>query len=247
MSNTIETTAAAKTQGKDSQRRAAQVQSGAARAAMLGASDGLVTNVALILGVAGASANADVVRIAGIASLVAGAFSMAIGEYISMQAQKELLESILVMEREELKNNPKETQAALAEILEEHGVAAEHAREAAKDLARDPEKAMRVYAQDRLGINADELGSPYSAAFSSLATFAGGALIPLLPWFFLKGAMAVWTSLALAAIAAVAIGSYLAYMSDAKWYRVATRQLVLLALAAGATYLIGVLFHVSLA
>jgi vacuolar iron transporter family protein len=227
--------------------RAARVQSGAARAAMLGISDGLVTNTALILGMAGAHAGGDVIRLAGAASLLAGAISMAIGEYLSMQAQRELLQSILAIEQEDLANNPVHARKVLAEILVEQGVAPDHAATASEDLAVDPEKAMQVYARGKLGINPDELGSAYGAAFSSLGTFALGALAPLLAYIFWDGQQALVMALVFAGVAAVAVGTYLAYLTDAPWYRAAARQLALVAVAAGVTYVLGLLFQTAIA
>jgi VIT1/CCC1 family predicted Fe2+/Mn2+ transporter len=229
------------------QSRAAKVQSGAARAAMLGISDGLVTNTALILGMAGAHAAPPVIRLAGMASLVAGAISMAIGEYLSMQAQRELLESILVIERQELHDNPERARRELTEIFVEQGVAPEHAVSASEDLAADPEKAMQVYARGKLGINPDELGSAYGAAFSSLGSFAIGAAAPLAAYFIWTGTQALMLSLVFSAVMAVVVGSYLAHVTNAKWYRVAFRQLALVAAAAGFTYVIGIVFDTAIA
>jgi VIT1/CCC1 family predicted Fe2+/Mn2+ transporter len=178
---------------------------------------------------------------------VAGAISMAIGEYLSMQAQRELLESILVIERDELKNNPKRARQALTDILVEQGVSADHASVAAQDLAAEPQKAMQVYARGKLGINPDELGSPYGAAFSSLATFALGALSPLAAYFFWTGTQALVLSLVFSGVAALAVGAYLAYATNASWYRVAFRQLALVAAAAAVTYGIGLVFDTVIA
>lgn len=231
---------------KSNHRRAVRVQSGAARAAVLGVSDGLVTNIALILGVAGADPNTHIVRLAGIASLAAGAFSMAVGEYISMRAQRELLENILAMERDALSRDAEAAQQVLAELFTEQGVAAGHARDAAMDIAHDPEKASAVYARGRLGINPDELGSPYSAAASSLVTFSAGALVPLAPWFFLSGGRAEVVALVLTAVAAAGVGGYLGYVSGISSWKTALRQLVLLLVAAGVTYAIGLLLHTTI-
>ncbi len=230
------------------QSRAARIQSGAARAAMLGVSDGLITNTALILAMAGAHATPDVIRLAGTASLVAGAISMAIGEYLSMQAQRELLQSILVIERRELKENPERARRILAEIMVDQGVGPAHADEVARDLATSPEKAMEVYARGKLGINPQELGSAWGAAFSSLATFAAGALAPLLAYIFWSDSqLALVLSLLCSGLAAVAVGAYLAYATNARWWKIALRQLILVALAAVLTYAIGTLFNTTVA
>ncbi len=224
-------------------KRIERAQSGTARAALLGVSDGLVTNVSLILGVVGAGTSADIVRIAGFASLIAGACSMAVGEYISMRGQAELLESVLTAEREELQRDPDIMRTTLRELLVSDGVTAETAAIAGKEIARDPDKAMTVYARSELGINPDELGSPWGSALSSFIMFSLGALVPLLPWFFATGATAAMTSFSLAIIAALGIGGYLGQTTTGKPVRSALRQLIVLILAAGATYFIGRLLN----
>jgi vacuolar iron transporter family protein len=226
-------------------RKVEQVQSGTARAALLGISDGLVTNVSLILGIAGAGAQADVVRLAGFASLIAGAFSMAVGEYISMRGQIELLQGVLAGERAELHRHPGNVHHELETILVNDGLIAATAHTAAVEIARDPEKAMTVYARGKLGINPDELGSAWGSAVSSFLMFSAGALVPLTPWFIMEGAAAIGFSLAISAAAAVAIGAYLGRATTGRWLRAALRQLLVLILAAGATYLIGRLFHTT--
>jgi vacuolar iron transporter family protein len=227
----------------DSRQRAADVQRGTARAAVLGVSDGLVTNVALILGVAAAEASPAFVRLAGLASLVAGACSMAVGEYISMRAQVELLERLLVEEARHLQSNPAGARAELEQSIKRAGVSPRTARAAARELARDPKHALATYARS-IGLNPDELGSPWGAAGSSLLTFAGGALAPLLPWFFASGRVAQLASVAIAGASALAIGAVLARLSGRSWIWPALRQLLVIALAATATVLVGRLFHV---
>ena len=228
----------------ETRQRAAEVQSGAARAAVLGMSDGLVTNVSLILGVAGAQVAAGTVRIAGVASLVAGACSMAVGEYVSMRAQVELLERLLVDERAELMRNPDGVRRELQEFIEKAGVSAKTAREASRQLARDPDHAVATYARS-LGLDPNQLGSPWAAAFTSLVTFAAGALIPLVPWFFLEGMRASLWALGLAAAAALGIGGALGQLGARRPVRAALRQLAILAVAAGITWLVGRLWHVQ--
>lgn len=227
-------------------RKIEQAQSGTARAALLGISDGLVTNVSLILGIAGAGATPDVVRLAGIASLIAGACSMAVGEYISMRGQVELLQGVLREEREELHSHPDNVRRELTDILIADGVSDQTARKAASEIATDAEKAMSVYARGKLGINAEELGSAWKSAISSFIMFSAGALIPLVPWFMVGGEIAVITSLGISMIGALAIGAYLGHVTAGNWLKAAVRQLFVLVLAAGITYLIGRLFHTSL-
>jgi vacuolar iron transporter family protein len=226
-------------------RKLEQAQSGTARAALLGISDGLVTNVSLILGVAGAGAGPDIVRLAGIASLIAGAISMAVGEYISMRGQVELLESILEAERKELHSHPDNVHQELSNILEGDGLNPSTAQTAALEIAQDSEKAMAVYARGKLGINPDELGAAWGAAGSSFVMFALGAVVPLAPWFFGSGTPAIVTSLGLSAVFALGIGAFLGLNTSGRWLRSALRQLLVLVIAAGATYLVGRLFGVS--
>ncbi len=222
-----------------------RAQSGTARAALLGISDGLVTNISLILGVAGAGASSNIVRIAGTASLLAGACSMAVGEYISMQGQVELLESVLKIEREELHSHPDNTKRALREIMINDGMEDQTAVKASAEIAKDPEKSMAMYARGKLGVNPDELGSAWQSAFSSFFMFAAGAFIPLVPWFLGSGSMAIIQSVLLAIGASLVIGAYLGFATSGRWLHAALRQLLVLIAAAGATYLIGRLFHTT--
>jgi VIT1/CCC1 family predicted Fe2+/Mn2+ transporter len=235
------------TESRKNDRKIAQAQSGTARAALLGVSDGLVTNVSLILGVAGAGVAPEVVRIAGIASLIAGAFSMAVGEYISMRGQTELLAGVLETEREQLRSDPKAAHEALESIMLADGVEADTAHTAAVEIGRNAEKAMAVYARGKLGINPDELGSAWGSAISSFVMFSLGAVVPLAPWFVGGGNTAILLSLGLSIVAALGIGTYLGYNTNGRWLAAALRQLIVLILAAGATYIIGRLFHTSIA
>jgi vacuolar iron transporter family protein len=227
----------------DSRQRAADVQRGTARAAVLGVSDGLVTNVSLILGISAAEAAPAFVRLAGFASLAAGAFSMAVGEYVSMRAQVELLERLLLDEAEKLRQKPEAVRAELEGFIERAGVSRRTAHEAARQLCRDRKHVLATYARS-IGLNPDELGSPWAAAVSSFVTFAFGALVPLVPWFFRSGSTAQIASLALAAFASVAIGGLLARLSGRPLLWPALRQLLIVAIAAGATVAVGRIFRV---
>ncbi len=215
------------------------IQGGAARAAVFGVSDGLVSNVSLILGIAGAGPAAGVVRLAGLAGLVAGAVSMAAGEYVSMRAQTELFERELDMERVELRRNPHVELVELSQIYASRGIDPDRAREMAQDIMADPDRALETHAREELGINPNSLGSPYGAALSSLLAFALGALLPLLPWFFAQGDAAVVASIVFAALGAVAIGVSLARFTGRSPVRSAARQLGIAVVAAGITFLIG--------
>ena len=224
--------------------RAREVQSGATRAAVLGVSDGLVTNVSLILGVAGAEASGHFVLLAGLASLVAGAASMAVGEYVSMAAQVELLQRLLTDFREHLRRNPEHARQDLEEFIHRGGVQQATAHNASQQIAMVPDRALAVYAR-ALGLDPEELGSPWKAAATSLWTFAAGALVPLLPWFFWSGGKAALASMGLGAAAAVVVGGMLGYLGGRNVGWSAVRQVLVLAVAAGATWGAGKLFNVT--
>jgi VIT1/CCC1 family predicted Fe2+/Mn2+ transporter len=217
------------------------VAGGTARAAVFGVSDGLVSNVSLILGVAGAvaSTNPSFVRLAGLAGLVAGAFSMAAGEYVSMRAQTELLERELELERREIRRRPENERRELAAIYRSRGVHPSTADELATEMMRDPDLALETHAREELGIDPGSLGSPVGAAVSSFLAFCVGAVVPLIPWFFAKGTVAVVLSVVLGAVAAIVVGALLAQFTGRSPFRSALRQLFIAALAAGVTYAIG--------
>lgn len=221
------------------------VQGGTARAAIFGVSDGLVSNVALILGVAGAAPGPGVVRLAGIAGLLAGAFSMAAGEYVSMQAQRELLEREIARERAELRRAPMGEAAELAQLYRSRGVAPETANAMAEEIHRDPELALEIHVREELGVDPDELGNPVAAAAASFVAFAGGAFVPLLPWFFSDGTPAVLVSMVLAAVAAAIVGGVLARFTGRSAWASSARQVMIAAGAAGVTYAIGTALDVS--
>jgi len=217
------------------------VKGGAARAAVFGVSDGLITNVSLIVGVAGANPAAGVVRLAGLAGLVAGAFSMAAGEYVSMRAQSELIERELSIEREELRRHPESERRELVALYVSRGVPEAAAEAVATALSRDPELALEVHSREELGVDPEDIGSPGAAAGSSFVSFALGALVPLLPWFFTGGGTAVVISIAVAAVMALGIGVALARFTGRSVLRTALRQLAIAMLAAAVTYGVGTL------
>lgn len=221
------------------------VQGGAARAAVFGLSDGLVSNLSLILGVAGAQPAPGVVRLAGLAGLLAGAFSMASGEYVSMRAQVELLENELEMERTEIEARPESERRELIQIYRSRGLEKEMAEELASHMMSDPVRALETHAREELGIDPYSLGQPKAAAISSFAAFGAGALLPLAPWFVASGWGAVVASAVLAAFAAVALGVALSRFTQQSPVRSGLRQLALAALPAAVTYYIGTLFHIN--
>ncbi|HEY5886129.1 MAG TPA: VIT1/CCC1 transporter family protein [Acidimicrobiales bacterium] len=221
------------------------VQGGVARAAVFGASDGLVSNVSLILGVAGADPGAGVVRLAGLAGLIAGAVSMAAGEYGSMKAQQELLERELALERRELARNPHVETVELSQLYQSRGVEPELARQLAEGVMTDPETALRAHAREELGIDPDALGSPVRAAGSSFVSFSLGALLPLLPWFVTSGTAAIVASVVLAVAGAAGLGVALARFTLGSPFRLALRYVVIAVLAGAVTYGIGSVVGVS--
>jgi VIT1/CCC1 family predicted Fe2+/Mn2+ transporter len=221
------------------------VQGGTARAAVFGVSDGLVSNVAIVLGFAGANTGAGLVRLAGLAGLIGGAVSMAAGEYISMTAQAELLERELEMERVELHRRPEAERRELAQIYRSRGVDEATADQLATALSRDPELALETHAREELGIDPNALGKPVSAALSSFVTFSLGAAIPLVPYFFTTGTAALVTAVALGIVAALAVGAFLARFTGRPMGRSAARQLLFSAVPAAATYALGSAVGVS--
>ncbi len=221
------------------------VQGGVARAAVFGASDGLVSNVSLILGVAGANPGAGIVRLAGVAGLIAGAVSMAAGEYGSMKAQQELLQRELAMERRELERNPHVETVELAQLYQSRGVDPELARQLAQGVMVDPETALRAHAREELGIDPDALGSPIRAAGSSFVAFSTGAMLPLLPWFFMTGTAAIVASVVLGVLGAAGLGIALAAFTMGSRIRLALRYVVIAVGAGAITYALGAAVGVS--
>jgi VIT1/CCC1 family predicted Fe2+/Mn2+ transporter len=215
------------------------VQGGAARAAVFGVSDGLVSNVAIVLGFAGANPGAGLVRLAGLAGLIGGAVSMAAGEYVSMTAQSELLERELEMERLELHRRPEAERRELAAIYRSRGVDETTADELATALSRDPELALQTHAREELGIDPESLGKPLSAAAWSFVTFSLGASIPLLPYLLGTGTAALLAAVVMGAVAALTVGALLARFTGRSMVRSAVRQLLFSAIPAAATYAIG--------
>jgi VIT1/CCC1 family predicted Fe2+/Mn2+ transporter len=213
------------------------VSGGWLRPAVFGAMDGLVTNVSLIAGVGAGGAQTQTIVLTGLAGLAAGALSMAIGEYISVASQNELVAAEVKKERHELVTHPEVERAELATMLGTWGVEPALADAVSGQVSADLERALEVHTREELGVNYRELPSPYTAAGASLVTFAVGAIIPLLP--YLASHDSLWLSLTLAAIAASAGGSLVAWLTDRPLLRGALRQLLLGALAAGVTYAIG--------
>ena len=215
------------------------------RAAVFGINDGLVSNASLIFGVAGASADPSLVLLTGVAGLTAGAFAMATGEFVSVRSQRELFEYQIGLEREELKEYPDAEAQELALIYKAKGLSGGDAQRMAKKLVADPEHALDTLAREELGLNPDELGSPWGAAISSLLSFALGAAIPLLPFAFAAGAKALPIAGVLTAVALFAVGAALSLFTGRAAVASGARMLLLGGLAAAVTFGVGRLFGVG--
>jgi VIT1/CCC1 family predicted Fe2+/Mn2+ transporter len=215
------------------------VSGGWLRAATFGAMDGLVTNIALIAGVGGGGAGHRAIVLTGVAGLVAGAISMGIGEYTSVRTQNEQVSAELDKELYELRVNPDGEAEELVGMWTARGLPPELARQVAEVLKRDPEQALRVHAQEELGVVPDELPSPWTAAGSSFVCFSIGALVPLLS--YLAGVDSLWLALAIGGAGLFAAGALVARFTARPWWRSGVRQLALGALAALITYGVGTL------
>jgi len=213
---------------------------GGLRAAVFGVDDGLVSNVSLVLGVAGAGAASGYVLTAGVAGLLAGALSMAAGEYVSVRSQREMYEHQIALEREELAEYPEEEAEELALIYQARGVALEQAREVSRALLTNPAAALDVLAREELGLNPDDLGSPWQAAASSFVAFALGAAVPLIP--FLCGftaARATASAVAITLVALFAVGLGLSLFTGRDALRSALRMVLIGGGAGAVSFLVG--------
>jgi VIT1/CCC1 family predicted Fe2+/Mn2+ transporter len=218
---------------------------GALRAAVFGVNDGLVSNTALVMGIAGADAGPGAILLTGAAGLIAGAFSMAAGEYVSMQTQREMFEHQIAQEREELSLYPDEEAEELALIYHARGVDLEDARTIARQLVADPAVALDTLAREELGLNPDDLGRPLTAALTSFAAFAAGAALPLAPFLAGAGEQAVPVAAGLAAAALFAVGAVLSLFSGRNAFAGGLRMLALGGAAGAATYGIGAALGVA--
>jgi VIT1/CCC1 family predicted Fe2+/Mn2+ transporter len=216
------------------------------RAAVFGVNDGLISNASLIMGIAGATAEGATILLAGVAGLVAGAFSMAAGEYVSVRSQREMYEYQIGLEREELDQYPDEEAEELALIYEARGLAREEAARMAKSLIADPKVALQTLAREELGLNPEELGSPWGAASFSFVSFATGAAIPLLPFLLATGTASLIGAVALTAVALFGVGALLSLFTGRSAAASGARMLAIGAAAGAVTYLIGKLLGVTL-
>ena len=220
-------------------------QSGALRAAIFGFNDGLVSNLSLIFGVAGAGESNDLVIVAGVAGLLAGAFSMAAGEYISVRTQREVYERLIHLEAHEIGSDPEAERRELAEIYVRKGLPRDLSDRLANELMRDPEMALDTHAREELGLSKEGLGSPIAAAGSSLVMFALGAFVPLVPFLMSSGDAAVVASAILSGAALFGVGAAISTLTGRPWLLSGLRMLAVGGAAAAVTYVIGKLLGVS--
>jgi VIT1/CCC1 family predicted Fe2+/Mn2+ transporter len=213
------------------------VSGGWLRPAVFGAVDGLVTNASLISGLGGGGVSARAVILTGVAALVAGAFSMGTGEYISVTNQNELVESEVSLERQMLSRFPAAEQEELAGYFRQYGADAETAGRMAAAVSRDPNTALRVHTREELGVDPEELPSPVLAGVASLIAFSCGALVPLFP--YLVGASALWVSLVLTAVALTGGGMVVGRLTGRPVLRSGLRQLLLGGTAIAVTFGVG--------
>ena len=218
---------------------------GSLRAAVFGANDGLLSNFSLIMGIAGANAEPRFVLLAGIAGLLAGASSMAAGEYVSVQSQRELYEQQIAIEREELEMSPEEEEEELALIYQAKGVPSNEAQELAKRIISNPETAIDTLAREELGLDPSALGSPWIAAASSFVAFAGGAAIPVIPYLITTGNTAFIASALVCGISLFVVGGLISLFTGRNFFFSGFRMLGIGALAAGVTYIIGRILGVT--
>ena len=216
------------------------------RAAVFGVNDGLISNASLIMGVAGANADNAVIVLTGVAGLVAGAFSMAAGEYVSVRSQREMYEYQIGLEREELDQYPEEEANELALIYAARGMAPDEAKQLADSMIADREHALDTLAREELGLNPAELGSPPGAALSSFVSFAIGGVVPLLPFLLGLGSASLSAAIAMTAVALFAVGATLSLFTGRSAFISGLRMLVIGAAAGGVTFLVGKLLGISL-
>lgn len=223
-------------------RRALQVQRGAARAAVLGVNDGLVSVLCIILAVAGAGGSEHNVLLAGFAGLLAGAVSMAAGEWISIQSQVELFGGVMKDVTKLMRNDRVLLTEQLTKSLGDSGYDATTAAAAVMEIATDDQRFLNLYSRQVMGFNPEELGSPWIAAGSSFALFTLGALTPLAPWFFKGDPVAVWLSIILTGIGGLIVGGYIGNSSGKNVVLAALRQLAIIIFASVVTYGVGYIF-----
>ncbi|MDO9484440.1 MAG: VIT1/CCC1 transporter family protein [Actinomycetota bacterium] len=220
--------------------------SGSARAAVFGISDGLVSNTALVMGFAGANPASSTILFAGLAGLLAGAFSMAAGEYVSVASQRDLYRREIEREAMEIASKPEEEQKELELIYRAKGVPRDIAEATAASIMKDPKKALDTLAREELGLNPDELGAPAKAAISSFVAFTVGAFVPVLPYLITSGTVALWLTIILSTTSLLIVGGIVGKLSGRGVTFTALRQLMWGAGAAAVTFIVGSLIGTSI-
>ena len=218
---------------------------GSLRAAVFGINDGLLSNFSLVMGFAGAEAKPEYIVLAGVAGLLAGSFSMAAGEYVSMSAQREVFEQQIAMEKQELEMSPKEEEEELSLIYQAKGVPEQEAAQLARRIINNPATAIDTLAREELGLDPSELGSPWSAAMSSFIAFVIGAFVPVLPYLITSGWIAVVASAALSFFALFGVGALLSIFTARGPLVSGTRMLLIGCLVSAITYSVGWLLGVT--
>lgn len=219
------------------------ISGGWLRPAVFGAMDGLVTNIALVAGVGAAGASSNVIVLSGVAGLVAGAFSMALGEYASVETQNDSVRAEAAIERAEIARNPHAEQAELAELFVEMGLTRETAERVAREVHADEELAVKVHVTQELGVDPDEQPSPLAAGISSFLCFSVGALFPLMP--YLLGYSSLLAGLGIGGVGLFAAGAIASRFTTRTWWLGGLRQLMFGAIAAAATYVVGSLIGIT--
>jgi vacuolar iron transporter family protein len=222
-----------------------QSYGGSLRAAVFGVNDGLISNFGLVMGIVGTNADPRFVLLAGVAGLLAGAFSMAAGEYISVKSQRELYEQQLALEAQELEASPEEEHEELALIYQAKGVPSDQANELARRILANPDTAIQTLAREELGLDPGSLGSPWTAASSSFVAFAVGAVIPVAPYLVLNSSSAFLISAIVCGIALFVVGSLISVFTGRNMAYSGLRMVGIGALAAGVTFIIGRLLGVG--
>jgi vacuolar iron transporter family protein len=221
------------------------VSGGWLRPAVFGAMDGLVTNIALVAGVGAAGSSSDVIVLTGVAGLVAGAFSMALGEYASVETQNDSVRAEAAVERAEIARNPEAEEAELADMFIDMGLSRQTAQQVAKEVHANEELAVKMHVTQELGVDPDEQPSPLAAGVSSFLCFSVGALFPLVP--YLLGLSSLLAGLGVGAVGLFAAGALAARFTTRPWWLGGLRQMLFGAIAAGATFLVGSLIGVTTA
>jgi VIT1/CCC1 family predicted Fe2+/Mn2+ transporter len=220
------------------------VSGGWLRPAVFGAMDGLVTNIALVAGVGAGAGSRQVIMLSGVAGLVAGAFSMALGEYASVQTQNDSVRAEAQVERDEIARHPKAEQAELVDKFVDMGLSRDTAQQVAKEIHADQDLAVKVHVAQELGVDPDEQPSPLTAALSSFLCFSIGALVPLIP--YLLGFDSLAAALLVGAVGLFVTGALATRFTTRPWWLGGLRQLAFGALAAGATYAVGSLIGMTI-